>query len=278
MDGRVCLVTGGSSGIGEATAAGLSRLGAQVAISCRDEGRGRAAVERIAAETGREVGLFVGDLSELDSVRALAADVRERLPELHVLVNNAGVVMQRRVETVDGLEWTFAVNFLAPFLLTNLLLDHLEASGPARVVNVSSSIHRFGRLRFDDLQRAKRYEGFSAYAASKLCNVLFTRELARRKAGSGLTSNALHPGIIRTGLGRNSHGLLRTGWAAVTRALPAPSKGARCSIYLSAASEVADTSGAYFVGCKERKPARRARDDAAAARLWRLGEELSGLV
>ncbi len=277
MDGRVCLVTGGNSGIGEATAVGLARLGAKVAIVCRNEERGRSAVERIAHATGREVGLLLGDLGDLDSVRTLADEVRSRLPALHVLVNNAGVLMQKRLETPDGLETTFATNHLGPFLLTNLLLDHLNASGPARVVNVASSLHRRGRLDFDDLQRTRRYNAFAAYSASKLCNVLFTRELAKRAAGSGLTCNALHPGVIDTGLGRNSNGIIRAGWGVVGRLLPGSEKGARTSIYLAAASEVASTSGEYYVACQPKKPSKRARDDAAAARLWSASEGLAGL-
>lgn len=278
MDGRVCLVTGGNSGIGEATAAGLARLGARVAIVCRDEARGRAAVERIALATGREAGLLLGDLSDLSSVRALAAEVRARLPALHVLVNNAGVLLQKRIETADGLEATFATNHLGPFLLTNLLLDHLNASGPARVVNVASSLHRRGRLDFDDLQRTERYNAFAAYSASKLCNVLFTRELALRAAGTGLTCNALHPGVIATGLGRNSNGVIRAGWAAVGRLLPSSDRGARTSIYLAAASEVAGSSGEYYVACQPKKPSKTARDDAVAAQLWSVSEALAGLA
>lgn len=277
MDGRVCLVTGGSSGIGEATASGLATLGAQVAIACRDEARGRAAVERICKETGREVGLLLGDFGSLSAVRSLAEEIQRRLPQLHVLVNNAGVVMQRRVESVDGFETTFAVNHLAPYLLTRLLLDHLKGSGPARVINVSSALHRYGRVRFDDLQRTRRYDPFSAYAGSKLCNLLFTRELARRAAGSGLTCNALHPGVVGTRLGQNTSGVLRAGWNVAERVLPSPQRGARTSVYLAAASEIANESGGYYVKCKARAPALRALDEAAAAKLWAVSAEFCGL-
>ncbi len=207
MDGKICVVTGATSGIGRETALALARLGAEVALCARDEGRGAAVREEVArVAAGPAPRLFVADLASLAQVRRLAAELAAALPRINVLVNNAGAIHMKRKHTVDGHETTFAVNHLAPFLLTSLLLPTLRASAPSRVVTVSSDAHRSGRIDFDDLMGAKDYAGMRAYAQSKLANVLFAYELARRLEGTGVTSNALHPGVVATGFGRNDPG------------------------------------------------------------------------
>ncbi len=278
MDGRVCLVTGGNAGIGEATAAGLARQGADVSIVSRDAARGEAAAARIKAATGRRVQVIPGDLGSLAGVRALAERVHDALPRLHVLVNNAGLLATERRETPDGFELTFGVNHLAPFLLTNLLLDRLVESGTARVVNVSSALYARGALDFEDLQMEKGFDGFKAYARSKMCNVLFTRELARRLEGRGATANSLHPGVVRTGLADDAKGLVGRGMRLVKPLLTSPAKGARTSIHLAASHDVATVSGAYFVNCKPRKVTRYARKPEHARLLWTVSERLTGLI
>jgi NAD(P)-dependent dehydrogenase (short-subunit alcohol dehydrogenase family) len=278
MDGRVCLVTGGNAGIGEATAAGLARLGADVTIVSRDAAKGKAAADRIKADTGRRVRVLPGDLGSLAGVRALAERVRDALPRLHVLVNNAGLLATERRETPDGFELTFGVNHLAPFLLTNLLLDRLVESGTARVVNVSSALYARGALDFEDLQMEKGFDGFKAYARSKMCNVLFTRELARRLEGRGATANSLHPGVVRTGLADDAKGLVGRGMRLVQPLLTSPAKGARTSIHLAASHDVATVSGAYFVNCRARKVTRYARKPEHARLLWTVSERLTGLI
>ena len=275
MDGRVCLVTGGNSGIGEATAQGLAALGAEVIIASRTEARGQAAVERLREATGRRVELVVGDLSSVAGADALADAVLQRFPDLHVLVNNAGLFVDRRQESPDGLEMTFAVNHLGPFVLTTRLLDRLEHSGTARVVNVSSGLYPKGALDFDDLQMTRgRFDGMKAYSRSKMCNVLFTRELARRAQARGITANCLHPGVIKSGLGSRAEGLSRYFFSLAQPFLASPEKGARTPLYLAASHDVADQRGHYFDKCKRKKLTRWARKDAHAERLWLLTEGL----
>src|SRR5207237_827913 len=223
LRGRVCVVTGARSGIGRATAHALGRLGATLGLVCRDRARGEALVTEVRAASRHDgVTLFVADLSSQEAVRGVADALRAAYPALHVLVNNAGVVNLRYAETADGIETVFAVNHLAPFLLTHLLLGRLAAGGPARIVNVASDVHRWGRIDFDDLGRRRRYRGMAVYAQSKLANVLFTYELARRLAGTAVTANCLHPGAVATGLGHNNGRLARL----VARALAdAPADG-----------------------------------------------------
>lgn len=278
--GKTCVVTGGNSGIGKFTALGLARQGARVLIVSRTEERGRLALEEVRRESGSEsVELVVGDLSSLANVRALAAELLERCPELHVLINNAGLWMTERVLTPDGLETTFAVNHLAPFLLTNLLLDRLRASAPARIVNVSSEGHRQGKLDFEDLQAERSFGKIAAYCGSKLMNVLFTRELARRLQGSGVTANSLHPGVVRTNLGSRSSGAIRWvfDWVGPLFFLT-PEQGARTSLHVACAPALDGVSGLYFKSSRECTPARAARDDDSAQRLWEVSAELAGLT
>jgi NAD(P)-dependent dehydrogenase (short-subunit alcohol dehydrogenase family) len=287
MQGKTVLVTGGNSGIGFETAAALAESGARVLVTARNADKGRAAVGRIseraaAAGTGGGAQLVVFDLADLKSVRRGADEILEQAPRLDVVVNNAGLVLSEWTETVDGLEATLATNHLGPFLLTNLLLDRVTASAPARIVNVSSTAHGAARkgIPFDDLQSQRRYRTMRVYGQSKLANILFTQELARRLDGTGVTANSLHPGTVRTGYGADgdAKGFLAFGIKISAPFFLSPAQGARTSIYLASSPEVDGVSGKYFVKCKEKEPKRQARDPEAAQRLWQVSEELVGLT
>lgn len=277
-EGRVCVVTGATSGIGEATAHGLAALGTTVIVHGRDAEKGRQTVDRITRATGNSAVRFVqSDLAALAQVRQLASELDRSLPRLDVLVLNAGVACARRSVTADGYETTFAVNHLAPFLLTHLLRGKLEQSGAARIVVVSSEAHRAARLDFDDLMLTKGYGQMRAYCRSKLANVLFTRSLARRLAGTAVTCNALHPGGVRTGIFREMPALLRGILETVGRLfLLSPEQGAKTSLYLASSSEVATRSGGYYIRCKPAQPSAAALDDAAGERLWEVSAKLVG--
>ncbi|HVR28365.1 MAG TPA: SDR family oxidoreductase [Thermoanaerobaculia bacterium] len=280
MKGKRVLVTGANTGIGKWTAIGLAERGAAVIAHARDPEKGRAAVEEIRGHSsGAEVALVLADLSSLAEVRRLAAEVLDRHPRLDVLVNNAGLISSRRVETVDGYELTFAVNHLAPFLLTNLLLDRLRAAAPARIVTVASRAHLRGRLDFDDLHCRKRYQPFDVYSRSKLANILFTRELARRLEGAGVTANCLHPGVVRTEFGSDGDlgGVMGLGWWMIQPFLLSARQGAATTLHLAASPEVEGTSGEYFDRRRVARTSSRARDPEAAARLWRMSAEMVGL-
>jgi retinol dehydrogenase 12 len=274
MEGRVCAVTGASAGIGRETALGLARLGATVVLVVRSRKRGEAARawirERVPAA---ETHLVLADLGVQSQVRAAAAELGERFARLDVLVNNAATFSWRRRETSDGVEAQLAVNHLAPFLLTHLLLDRLRASAPARIVTVSSDAHRHGGFRRDDLQMARRYRGLRQYANTKLYNLLFTRELARRLEGSGVTANAMHPGPVATELVFGGFGPLRL----ARRWLRTPEHGARTVVFLAASPEVEGVSGGYFKDDRPHAPIRAALDDAAARELWAMSAALSGV-
>ena len=284
MQGKTVVVTGGNSGIGFETAAALASMGARVLITARNADKGRAAVASISQRLQGEgrVQLVAFDLADLTSVRRGAAEILEQTPRLDVLVNNAGLVLSERAETVDGYEATFAINHLGPFLLTNLLLDRMTESAPARIVNVASTAHNAARqgIPFDDLQSTHGYRGMHVYGQSKLANILFTLELSRRFAEKEVTANSLHPGTVRTGYGRDgdARGLLGFGIKIASPFFLSPAKGARTSVYLASSPEVAGISGEYFVKCKPRKPRRWAQDSAAAGRLWQVSEELVGLA
>jgi len=283
MDGKTVVVTGGNSGIGYQTALALSTMGARVIVTARNADKGRAAVAAVndTVDGQAAVQLVVFDLANLASVRRGAAEILELAPRLDVLINNAGLIQTLRSETVDGFETTFAVNHLGPFLFTNLLLDRLVESTPARIVNVASTSHAAARhgMSFDDLQSTRRYRAMRVYGQSKLANILFTLELSRRLSGSGVTANSLHPGTVRTGYGADgdARGFLAFGIKIAAPFFLTPAKGARTSIYLASSPDVAGVSGEYFVQCKARQPRRWAQDPDAAARLWRVSEELVGL-
>lgn len=273
--GKHVVVTGASNGIGLETALGLARLGASVALVARDRAKGEAALVAVReASAGGTPSLFLADLGSLGQVRRLAGELAGALPRIDVLVNNAGAVHAARKESPDGIELTFAVNHLAPFLLTNQLLPRLRASAPSRVVTVSSEAHRLGPLDLDDLQARRGYSAMKVYGRSKLANVLFSNELARREAGTGVTSNSLHPGVVATGFGRNDPGWFRVLVTLGRPFLAAPEKGARTSIHVAAAPELAGVTGRYFKDLREVSPAAFARDDAVQRRLWDLSERL----
>jgi len=275
MGDRVFLVTGANSGIGKATALGLARLGGTIVMACRSATRGEAARQDIVRDSGNsKVYLEIVDLASEDSTRSFAEEFQRKYPRLDVLINNAGVYTPHREVTPDGLERTFEVNYLSGFLLTHLLLDLLKKSAPSRIVNVSSRAHSGGTIHFDDLQGEQRYGGFGAYGQSKLAQILFTQELARRLQGTRVTVNACHPGVIRTNLGMG-------GTSAVVRFVrmffKGPEKGAETPIYLSVSPEVAGVTGKYFANKRLREPSRAAQDPDVARRLFDVSVKLAHL-
>lgn len=276
LDGRICLVTGATSGIGEATAAGLARRGAHVVLVGRDRRRGQQSRDTVRAQSGSDrVDLLLADLQSPQEIEALALQVQDRYPALHVLVNNAGVVNLRRELTPAGFERTFAVNHLAYFQLTTLLLDRLRASAPARIVNVSSHGHTMAKLDLDDLQTERaKYAWFRVYCNSKLANVLFTYELARRLEGSGVTANCLHPGAVATALGKNNGRLGRIVLPLLKPFFLSPEQGAATSIHLASAPELASTSGQYFAKCRPKASSEASHDETLARDLWDASERL----
>ena len=278
MIGKTVLVTGGTGGIGMAAAIGLASMGARVGIT----GRGRARAEQAAAAIVRESGnpavdVFVADMSSQAEVRRLAREVLATYQRLDVLLNNVGGFWAHRQVTADGLEHTFALNHLAPFLLTSLLLDRLMASAPARVVTVSSGAHTTGKLDFDDLMGQRKYSAQRAYSQSKLANVMFTYELARRLAGTGVTATVLHPGVTRTNFGAEDQAAFFKVMQPLVRPfLNTPADGAATPIYLATSAEVAGVTGRYFANRKPKASNRASYDTAAAARLWRVSAGLVG--
>ena len=280
MRGSSVLVTGGTGGIGLATAVGLAGLGARVGIVGRSAERGAAAADAVRRTVpAAQVDVFVADLSAQAEVRRLAAEVLSTYPRLDVLVNNVGGYWAHRHATADGLEHTFALNHLAPYLLTRLLLDRLRESAPARVVTVSSGAQSMGRIDFDDLQGERRYRGQRAYNQSKLANVLFAYELARRIRGTGVTSNVLHPGVVDTAFGREDSGRWMGLLLPLVRPfLKTPAQGAATSVHLASSPDVGGVSGKYFAGSSPRKSSPRSYDEQAARRLWDASAELTGLT
>jgi len=259
MHGKICVITGGTSGIGLAAAQALAAKGARIVLVGRDRARGEAAVKRVGGRTS----IHYGDLSVIAGMKQVAAEIAAAEPKIDVLINNAGAAFGRRQVTADGIEQTFALNHLSYFVLTNILLGSLKAAPPARIVNVSSVAHQRGRLDFDDLMLTRSYDGRTAYGTSKLANILFTRELSRRLAGTRVTANALHPGIVNTRFGDNIGGIVSLiiglGKMLIGRT---PEKGG--------------VTGGYFVDCKLTKPSAAAQDDAAARRLWEESVRLTG--
>lgn len=279
MTGKTCLVTGANAGIGKATALGLAQMGANVVLVCRDPGRGQATLNQIQRQSGSDhVSLLLADLSSQASIRQLAAEFKSNHPSLHVLINNAAVIPPKRTLTADGFETQFAVNHLAYFLLTHLLLDRLKSSAPARIVNVSSQAHRRGvSLDFADLQSTCSYYRSRVYARTKLANVVFTYELARRLEGTRVTANCLHPGIIATNLLGAYIGMPRALRFFTNLLGGSTEQGARTSLYLATSPEVEDISGRYFVDQKAVPSSTESYDEQTAERLWQVSAELTGL-
>jgi NAD(P)-dependent dehydrogenase (short-subunit alcohol dehydrogenase family) len=279
MAGKTVLVTGASGGIGRATALGLATMGAHLAIIGRDRGRTEDAAREIRGAGGGQVEVLVGDMSSQSEVRRLADEVLQSLPRLDVLVNNVGGYWDTRHVTADGLEHTFALNHLAPFLLTNLLLDRLKQSAPARVVMVSSNAQSMGQIDFDDLQGERFYSGASAYNQSKLANVLFTYELARRLQGTSVTANALHPGVVSTSFGAEDPRRIQRLLIPFLRPfMKSPAKGAATSIHVASAPELEHVTGRFFANSKPKRSSKRSYDEVAAGRLWKVSADLVGLA
>ncbi len=277
MAGRTVVVTGATGGIGKATALGLAAMGARVAITGRDAARAGAAAGEIRA-AGGQVDVFVADLSSQAEVRRLAEELLRELPRIEVLVNNVGGYWDTRHVTADGLERTFAVNHLAPFLLTNLLLERLKQSGPARVVTVASNAQSMGRIEFDDLQDERSYSGSRAYNQSKLANVMFTYELARRLRSTSVTANALHPGMVSTAFGAEDPSVIQRLVVPFMRPfMKAPDQGAVTSIHVASAPDLERVSGLFFTKSKPMSSSAQSYDETAAARLWRVSADLVGL-
>jgi retinol dehydrogenase 12 len=278
MQGKVCVVTGATSGIGLVTAQALAQQGATLVVVARDPKRGAATVSRIQQEAGHSaVEMMLADLSVQAQVRRLASAIHQRFTRLDVLINNAGALFSRRRLSQDGLEMTFALNHLAYFLLTNLLLDLLQAAGPARVVNVSSEAHRHARLDLSDLQGEHGYSGWRAYAGSKLANILFTYELARRLEETGIVTNALHPGFVATNFARNNRSLTAALFRVLQLVAIRPEEGAQTVIYLASSPEVEGTTGKYFVRQQASRSSQVSYDRATAERLWHVSAEWTGL-
>ena len=282
MRDKLCLVTGGTSGIGRVAAVELAKQGARVIVTGRDEARGAAVVDDIRrASPAASAEFLASDLSEQTAVRRLAGQIQQRCDRLHILINNAGTVYAERKLTSDGVERTLATNHLAPFLLTNLLHPQLAAAasgGSVRVVTVSSEAHRYGRIDLDDLGGEKRYRPIAAYSNSKLANILFTTELTRRWQGEGITANSLHPGVVRTNIWSNSKGGLRLLTWLMRPFMISAERGARTIVYLAASPEAKDATGVYFIKCREVVPAPPARDASLAAQLWEVSARLTGLA
>ena len=279
MDGKTVLVTGASSGIGMATAARLGALGARVVLVSRKEDRGvRARDELLRDNPSANLDLLVADLSTTGAIRKLADDVGQRYRTLDVLINNAALITSRRKLTPENMEMQFFVNHLAYFLLTGLLLDVLRRSAPSRIVNVASTAHSRGMIDFNDLQLETHYRGWQAYSNTKLMNIVFTYELARRLEGTGVTANCLHPGVIKTGLMRNFSSVVQVAWNATGRFFKQADDGAETPVYLASSPEVDGVSGKYFKNCQPLGTSQQSYDREVQRRLWEESERLSGFA
>ncbi|MBW4053726.1 MAG: SDR family NAD(P)-dependent oxidoreductase [Proteobacteria bacterium] len=276
MQGKTVVITGATSGIGAVAARSLAEQGARIVIIARDRRRAQETLRDLrAANSGQAHGAFYADLSRLGEMKRVAAEIAAAEPRIDILMNNAGLIAAHNRKTEDGLELMFATNHLSYFVLTNLLIERLRAAGAARIVSTASEAHRRARLDFGRLQDQK---GARGYGTTKLCNILFTRELARRLAGTDVTANCLHPGFVATRFGDDAGGVLRTGIAIAKRLFAlSPAEGAKTMVYLASSLEVAGRSGAYFDRCAPVQPSLAARSDEDATRLWELSARISGV-
>ncbi len=278
MQGKVVVITGATSGIGQVAAERMAAMGARIVLVARDRSRGEATLTRLRElAPGQAHRVHYGDISRLSDLHRLAAEIRATEPRIDVLINNAGAIFGRRQVSEDRLELTFATNHISYFVLTQGLREQLAAAGSARVINTSSHAHYRARLDFEDLQFEREYKAYPAYGRSKLCNILFTRVLARRLAASGITANSLHPGFVKTRFGDQSGAWLARIIGFMKIFAITPEKGAETIVYLASSDEVAHTSGLYFYKCKPVEPSKAAQDDAAAERLWEETAKLAGL-
>ncbi len=278
LRGRTCVVTGATSGIGKETALGLAHLGGTVILAGRNPEKGEQVRQEIVSRTGSSsVDFMVLDLSSQASIRAFVEAFKAGHHKLHVLVNNAGLYTRRRNLTVDGFESTFAVNHLGSFLLTNLLVDLIKASAPARIISVASEAQRSGRIDFDDPQLEKNFSGFRAYTQSKLANIMFTYELARRLEGTGVTANCLHPGGVRTNFAGQDGGIMRILMRMMWPLLLSPERGAQTPLYLASSAEVEGVTGGYFIKGARARSSPLSYDEEACRKLWEMSAQLMGL-
>lgn len=281
MQGKTVVITGATSGIGQVAAEKLAAMGARMVLVARDKARGEAALSRLClAGPGIEHSIHYADLSRLSEMKRVAAEIAAAETRIDVLINNAGALFASRQVTEDGLELTFALNHMSYFVLTHGLRERLRASAPARVINTASDAHKGEKLDFRDLQSASNYRGLHVYGRSKLCNILYTSELARRWAGSGVIANSLHPGFVDTRFGDESGGLLSFGVRIAKTFAISPEKGAETIVYLASANDqqLAGTNGLYFYKCRPATPTREARDEDAARRLWQESERFAGIA
>ena len=279
MRGKTIVISGATSGIGQVAAEKLAAMGARLVLIARDQTRGQAALDRLCPlSPGVRHAIHYADLSLLAEVKRVAAEIVAAEPRIDVLINNAGALFASRRVTSDGLELTFATNHMSYFVLTHGLRARLSASAPARVINVASDAHKGEKLDFNDLQSARGYRGLSVYGRSKLCNILFTRELARRWQGSGVTANSLHPGFVSTRFGDQSGGMLSWVVRAAKMFAISPEKGAETIVYLASSDQATGQTGLYYYKCRTATPTRQAQDDDAARRLWQESEKLAGVT
>jgi len=278
MKGKTVVITGGTSGIGEVAAEALAKMGARVVLVARDKSRGDATLARLRGSApGVDHSLYLADLLRLAEMKRVAAQIADREPRIDVLINNAGALFAVRRLTEDGLERTFALNHMAYFVLTAGLREGLVAAGTARIINTASAAHQRATLDFDDVQSAKGFAATKAYGRSKLCNILFTRELARRLRGTGVTANCLHPGFVATRFADQSGGLIsHVVWLAKFFAIP-PAEGAETIVYLASSPDVAEVTGQYFYQCRPATPSTAAQDDRSASLLWQRSAALAGM-
>ena len=278
MKGKTVVITGGTSGIGEIAAECLAQMGARIVLIARDKSRGEATLARLHERApGLGHAVHYADLARIPEMKRVAAEVAKAEPRIDVLVNNAGAMFSTRKLTEDGLEYTFALNYMAYFVITEGLRERLLVSAPARIVSTASAAHQGARLDFDDLQLAKSFSAMKAYGRSKLCNILFTRELARRLRGTGVTANCLHPGFVATRFGDQSGGVISRFVGLAKLLAISPEKGAETIIYLASSPKIAATTGRYFYKCRPIAPSRATQDDRTALLLWERSAALADL-